>query len=69
MKCSECIESGKKSRVYIKMRTKTCMSVSQYYDEDGKLVVNDPNITTTSYSCSNGHSWISKILDSSHKSI
>ncbi len=58
MKCPECIKNGEKSCVYIGMRTSTTMSTSCYYDEDGKLAINDPNITTTSYSCSNGHNWM-----------
>ena len=33
----------------------TDMCVEQYYDEDGKLHVHDPNCSTSSWRCSNGH--------------
>ena len=57
MKCPTCAESGLKSRVYETGAFRTAMAVSRYWDEDGKLVVDDPNTTTTSYRCSNGHEW------------
>ena len=58
MKCPTCVEEGQRSRVYPGPSMTTLMGVSRYYDEDGELVVDDPNITTTEYSCSNGHHWV-----------
>jgi len=36
------------------------MRCSPYYDEDGVYHHHDTNITTSSYSCSNGHEWTTK---------
>lgn len=57
MKCPECIKEEKKSCVYEQGATTTLMNVVSYYDEDGKHIYNNPNKTTISYSCSNGHKW------------
>lgn len=57
MKCPECAKEGKRSRVSVGMSSTTCMGFQAYYDEDGLYHCHDPNITTTSYSCSEGHSW------------
>ena len=56
MKCPQCQKEGKRSRVSVGPSSTTLMSVHSYYDEDGKFFQDDPNITTTSYSCSEGHS-------------
>jgi len=57
MKCSECITEGKKSRITPGMSSTTLMYCAPYYDEEGLYHHHDSNITTTSYSCSNGHRW------------
>ena len=33
------------------------MHATPYYDEQGNFVVNDPNIHTTEYRCSNKHRY------------
>lgn len=38
----------------------TAMGVNTYHDEDGVSHRHDPNIHTTEYRCSNGHSWSAK---------
>jgi len=58
MKCPECVKEGLRSRVSFGATSTTLMGVSRYYDEDGKLVVHDPNTRTTRYNCSEGHVWI-----------
>jgi hypothetical protein len=57
MQCKECQESGRTSRVYPGLSTRTMMGWQPYYDEAGVLHNEDPNKTTTHYSCSNGHKW------------
>lgn len=57
MKCPECVEQGKKSRVYPGVGATTLMGWSSYYDEDGQFHKHDPNTTTTGYRCSEGHTW------------
>ena len=60
MTCDQCRRDGKRSRVYPGVGTTTLMASHPYYDEDGRYVNDDPNITTTPYSCSNGHRWSTK---------
>src|SRR4051794_25872671 len=55
--CAACRAEGKKSRVFEGAAFRTAMGVARYYDEDGDYVVEDPNKTTISYSCSRGHRW------------
>jgi hypothetical protein len=57
MICQECKTEGKKSRVYEGPSSTTCMYSPPFYDEDGKHHDHDPNTSTTSFSCSNGHKW------------
>ena len=38
----------------------TCAGIQVYWDENDKHHVHDVNVTTTSYSCSNGHTFIAK---------
>lgn len=40
--------------------TTTLIAHSGYYDEQGKWVIDDPNVITTRYTCTNGHSWEEK---------
>ena len=58
MKCPQCVTEGKRSVVYPGMRWTTLMASAPYYDEAGNYVANDPNTTTTHYSCSEGHEWM-----------
>ncbi len=60
MKCPECLKEGKRSRVYVGESSTTAMRTFSYYDEDGEFHHDDPNITTTSYSCSEGHNWYAR---------
>ena len=58
--CAECEKDGKQYQVFAPMGgMTTCMAYTPgYWDESGKYVENkDPNITTYTYECSNGHSW------------
>ena len=57
MKCPRCVEGNKRSFVYVGMSLTTLMATHTYYDEDGKLHYDNPNKTTTNYSCSEGHKW------------
>lgn len=57
MKCPTCVAEGKKSIVYDKFMTTTCMNFVNYFDEDGNAHSHDPNTHTKSYSCSIGHRW------------
>jgi hypothetical protein len=59
MKCKECEDRGLKSTLSPGISTATAMAyVPFYYDEDGKIVYNkDPNIYTTEWHCSKGHTF------------
>ncbi len=59
--CLECQKLGKRSLIYIGMSTRTLLAWQPYYDEDGVLHDNDPNKTTTHYSCSEEHKWMETI--------
>ena len=60
MICPECKKQGLKSFVYPGMIMTTCMYYTPFYDEEGKYHHHDSNITTTHFSCSNGHNWSEK---------
>lgn len=60
MICQQCKKKEKKSNVYIGSSYSTAMCVHSYYDENGEYHSHDPNIRSTSYSCSNNHSWVAK---------
>lgn len=60
MKCPVCEKEDKKSKVFIGHSTSTLLAWTPYYDEDGKFVNENPNTRTTTYSCSNGHTFITK---------
>jgi len=60
MICPECKKLGLKSKIFIGLSYTTALNGSQFFDEEGRFHDHDPNTTTTSYSCSNGHSWIVK---------
>lgn len=57
LKCPVCVDKGYKSTVNEGASTTTCLAVVPYYDENGKYHYNNPNITTTSYCCSSGHTF------------
>jgi hypothetical protein len=57
MKCQKCVANGLRSRVHVGMSTSTLMGWTPYYDEDGEFHNDDPNIHSTDYSCTQGHSW------------
>ena len=48
------------ARFTLGLRLKTAMFSRPYYDEDGKLRLNDPNIRTTEMECTNGHRFVKK---------
>lgn len=59
-RCPQCVAEGKRSRVYPGSSHTTLIApLGGYYDEDGIWQsAPDPNVTTTNYSCSNGHHWV-----------
>lgn len=58
MKCPKCEKVGQKSSVQEHGTFATSMFVKRYWDDDGEKIHNhDPNIYSTSYSCSQGHEW------------
>ena len=57
MICEQCKEEGKKSKVYVGLTKKTTITWIPYYDEEGRYVNADPNVTTTEYACTNGHDF------------
>lgn len=61
--CPECKEQGLKSKVYIGASTATLMGVTRFYDGEGNHHCHDPNTTTTSYVCTNGHMWQGRSQD------
>lgn len=56
-KCPFCVEEGLKSILYPNGSSETLMGWKSYYDEEGLYHSHNPNITTTNYSCSNGHNY------------
>lgn len=57
MKCPTCVEEGNKSIVSVGGSITTAMASHQFYDENGKYHLHDPNTSSTQYRCSNGHDW------------
>ena len=60
MKCKQCVELGKESRVLPRGGTSTLMSCQPFYDEKGVYHCHDMNVKTFFYTCSNGHQWFEK---------
>jgi hypothetical protein len=60
MICPECKAAGLTSRVFPLGAMTTLMGSATYYDEHGQFHDHDPNTTTSSYECSNGHKWYSE---------
>lgn len=58
MFCPDCVKEGKRSRVYPDLSSVTLMHGVTFWDEGGRLHQHDPNITTTGYTCSEGHTWV-----------
>ena len=60
MKCSKCVEEGKRSIVTEGCSCSFPEHISNQWDEDGKLVIKEQTRiqSTIDYSCSNGHNWI-----------
>lgn len=61
-RCEKCEGEGKKYSVSDpQLGVTTLMGISPgYWDEDGKYhEPYNPNTTTYTYTCSNGHTWIS----------
>lgn len=59
-RCPICQRMGVKSKVYVGGSYRTLIGWEIYYDENGVLHDEDPNITSTSYTCSNGHHFSSE---------
>lgn len=57
MICEKCKTEDRKSTIRFSTEIVTSELVDNYYDEEGKLHIHDPNITETTYRCSNGHEW------------
>lgn len=62
MICEECKKEGKISRVFDEGSSSTLLNFKRYWDENGVYHVHDPNKITTSYRCSNGHTFVIKML-------
>lgn len=58
MFCLQCQKEGLKSYVFEGVSNSTLVYYQPYYDENGNYHHNNNNKITTSYTCSNGHSWI-----------
>ena len=56
--CPECRRQGRVSTVSLGETTNQLVTVAPWYDERGGLHSGDnPSTTTTTFSCSNGHTW------------
>lgn len=55
MQCPQCIEEGKRSTIVLGGGSRTLLGWTPYYDEDGNYHSHDPNRTSSSGQCSNGH--------------
>lgn len=62
MICPTCKAEGTKSCVYPTGESHTLAGFTSYYDENGVPHIHDPNLTTSRYQCSLGHSW-SKVYE------
>ncbi len=58
MKCKTCAELGLTSTLSVVSNFATLMCDHQYFDEQGRYHLHDPNTTSTVYRCSNGHSTV-----------
>jgi len=60
MICAECQAQGLKSKVTPGTGWETLLGWRPFYDEEGRFHSHNPNVTTRSYECSNGHEWTVK---------
>lgn len=61
MKCPDCVSEDRESRVFALGASTTLLGgTSTFWDEDGFKHHHDPNTTTWSFKCSNGHIWHEK---------
>lgn len=58
--CPKCKKFGLKSRVTYGGSQVTLMNTHSWYDEEGNFHYDDPNITTSSYWCSEYHTFITR---------
>ena len=56
MKCPQCVQEGTRSVVTQHESTAKAPYVPMQWDEEGNLI-GRLNLTSTRYSCSNGHTW------------
>jgi len=56
--CSQCKKEGLTSTIQRGWTMTTLMGVSEYWDENGIYHFDDPNYSTTEWSCSQGHNWV-----------
>jgi hypothetical protein len=57
LKCPECEKTGQTSQVRGHGGISTMAYCNNYWDENGKYIINMCNTCTHDYSCSNGHHW------------
>ena len=59
VRCPECLKAGKRSRVTVGASSSTLLGALHppFYDKEGCYHSHDPNVTTTQYTCSEGHKW------------
>jgi len=57
MICKQCQTDGEKSTIQVGVGTTTLLYCAPYFDEDGKYHNHDSNISTSNYTCSNGHKF------------
>jgi len=60
MKCPVCVKLGVKSTLQGGAGTTTLMYCPPYYDEDGNYHNHDSNTTTSGWTCSNGHRFVTE---------
>ena len=60
--CPDCVAEGEKSTVRNLGSSQTLLGgATAFYDEAGKFHRHDPNVTTTAYKCSRGHTWEERV--------
>ncbi len=64
VKCPVCEEEGAESQVFPLGHSSTLLGFYPSFDKDGVRHSHDPNATTASYRCSNGHIWNVKTYNS-----
>lgn len=70
LKCPVCVQRGYKTVVTEGANFTTLLASYPYYDENGKYHFNNPNVTTTSFSCASGHTFsVSSSLNTNTVSV